>query len=184
VLAVALLAGLAGCGGDDDPPDADPSGSPTPSESSSPTIEPATGTQIRSLSFKLRAPEGWKVKEGQTGDLLTTRYASEELSDGRLKAFFYTADGRAVLNETLPQLANKKVRSSEFTKRPEILDNLVVGGVEMYHVAGPVGRGERVIAAGTIWDDYLVELQIKSSMLSESDLQAALDSILATWTWT
>ena len=53
----------------------------------------------------------------------------------------------------------------------------------MYHVAGAVGRGNHVIDLGAIVGKNLVEIHIESDARTPEELQAVLDSILATWQW-
>jgi hypothetical protein len=182
-----LAAMVTGCG--DGSPGADPSdsSSPTesgsPTESSSPSVEPATGKRVESLSFTFRAPQGWRTSEGQTSSLLTTRYTGDESPDGSVTAFLGTADGRALLGETLDKLARKKAGSSEYDRPPRILDSIEVDGVEMYRVAGQVARFKYVIAIGAIYGDNLVEAQIETDTLSPGELEDVFASILASWKW-
>jgi hypothetical protein len=188
--AVALAAAatlLAGCG-DDDPPKADPStptaSSSSPSASASPSVEPATGKQLVSKSFTIRVPEGWRADNGQSGGLLTTRYAGDEKPDGTLVAFLSTSDGSALADQSLAKLAKEKARSSEFQQAPEILGDVDVAGVTMYHLAGKTSANTYAINLGTIHDDDLVEIHIESSLMSQEELEQTFDSILATWEWT
>ena len=177
---------LAGCG-DDDPPKADPStpaaSSTSSSPSASPTVEPATGKRLVSKSFSIRVPQGWRADNGQSSDLLTTRYAGDEKPDGTLLAFLSTSDGSAFTVQPLAQLAKEKARSSEFQQPPKILDDVEVAGVTMYHLAGETSANTYSINLGTIHEGDLVEVHIESSMMSQQELEQTFESILATWEW-
>ena len=189
LVTLATVAGLAlGCGSDDspDPGDADPattSASPSPTESPTPSAQPATGARLPGPTFTARAPRGWSVREGGSSQALSTLYAADEEADGNVTGFLSIADGSAFLYEPLARLARQRVRWPAYQKRPKILETVYVDSVEMYHVAGAVGRGNHVIDLGAIVGKNLVEIHIESDARTPEELQAVLDSILATWRW-
>ncbi len=155
----------------------------SPTESASPSAEPATGKALKGPSFTARAPEGWKVDQGGASAALSTIYASEEDENASVTGFLRIADGPAFLDEPLPKLAKERAGSSEYQTKPEVLENVDVAGVEMYHVAGNVGSDNNIIDLGAIVGENLVEIHIESDARTPEELQEVLDSVLASWQW-
>ena len=189
VVTLATVAGLAlGCGGDDSPgartrDPATTTAAPSPTDSPSPSAQPAAGKPLPGPTFTARAPRGWKVERGGSSTVLSTIYAADVEPDGNVVGFLRIADGSAFVYDPLARLARQRAHSSQYQKAPEILETVYVDSVEMYHVAGAVGRGNHVIDLGAIVGKNLVEIHIESDARTPEELQAVLDSILATWRW-
>lgn len=179
LLACSVL--LAGCGGDEEPPESAPSGSPTsdapsPSEPAEPTVEPAAGPEVELGSLTMRYPEGYEPRE--TEDLGAQLVAASG-SDGERVALGAYED---FSHDTLDESADLAITTGLWTSRPKRLDDLEVDGVLMYHLAGPAGAGSTIEQFGAEFGGYDMTFLV-STEGSAAERRQLIDSILVTATW-
>ena len=178
VLAAALAAGCS----DDDPPDAGPSDSPSPTatatEPAEPPVAAADGKVLATDTFTANAPRGWSTRRGGTSLAVQVfAFSPDELT------FVAIADGPAVNDDRIDQRAQEVARSDEFDRAPKVMEPVMIDGVEAYRVAGDVGNGSSIIEVGTITGGQDVNLRLETFNVSPEKSQQILDSIIASWRW-
>ena len=163
VVGVVLTAALAtGCS-DDDPPDADPSNSPStsasPTESAEPAVAPADGKRWRPTHPRRTLTRLEHTPCGTSLAVQVFAFSPDALT------FVAISDGSAVNDDSLDERAQEVERSYGSTA-PE-------GGgaghdrcVEAYRVAGDVGNGSHIIEVGTITGGQDVYLRLETFNVS------------------
>lgn len=194
VLAAVLLVTVSACS-DDAPPDPEPSSDgssgsqePTspgattssPTEPASPSVTPAAGLTVRQGHLSVRAPEGWsKAAEPGMGGF------SELVVDDVLQSKLFVAElpdlsGGAPVS--LDEQARAAIRSGAFVQDPEIVDPVELGGVEWYHLSGPIDSAQYQDSFGTVAEGFQFTLTLTTGIgiLTEAEREELLASILAT----
>lgn len=194
----------AACGGDEEPsgapddpgssaetsdsgsPGAQPSdpGSSTPSEPSSPpepTVAPATGPLLKEEVFTINAVDGWIVNPNGTQNT-SFQALSPELGvfDTVASNDFQDVTFGAL---TLEQSARATVETTSGPK-PKILPNVVVNGVEMYHLAGRDTETNDREIYGTFHRGRDVRISFTVAVAyPDAKVRAIIDSMLASVVW-
>ncbi len=188
VCAVLVLASAA-CSGEDPAPGATgaetgssagggastaPSAAPSAEEPPTPEVEPASGPDLTQTNLRVRAPQGWELK--QEGDPF-----SGQATDG-LSSIFVTeiedfGDGLLDISEQ----ARIAVQSGPYLQKPKILDPVEIDGREWYHIAGPTDRVRHIDAFGTSEDgvSYSVDISLQRELISAAEREAIVASVLA-----
>ncbi len=156
---------------------ADPSASPTAGEPSSTSpaassVEPATGPQVRTDTFTVRLPEGFRVTDDGVA-VAATGPSGDRMNLATLPLY---------ADKSLHQLVDVAVGNGSWDSRPERLDDVVVDGVEMYHLSGPTGLGVTRDEVGAQTDATFAyaDFDLRGP---ESVRRELIDSVLATWRW-
>ena len=184
----AALSLLVACGGE---PTSAPAPSGTPSSggtaageptseasdepSLEPSVEPATGPVLRQDHVSVTSPEGFTVtpeadrRSGQTQTGEGTTIFLSELPD--------LAPG---LTLSTRELAEVTLENSFYLRKPRIVAPVQAGGVEWFHLAGPIDSGNYVDAFGTVTDGVQLDLVIETyRSLPAAERRAIVASTLA-----
>ncbi|MCW2792210.1 MAG: hypothetical protein JWO76_1308 [Nocardioides sp.] len=169
---------LAACGGNDDPrsdPSPSTSTSTDPSESTSPSVKPATGKLVDTSRFTVRVPEKWVVIVAAKDFSITASglETGDSISFGLIDLTTPTG---------LDVLAKRTQRLGPWVKPPARAPDSTLAGADAYHLVGPVGKGERVDAFGTVRSGKHVEV-IFDVYGPQSRLDKLKASVIATWQW-
>lgn len=190
-LAVLLLGSA--CSGSDDPggspapSSASPTGSdtesPEPTDSTEPTgsAEPAaTGATLELPHSRVRIPADWK----RMSRLVRTQQDAEDpgsaslLSLAEIDAFGSANSAEELVKSVL------RVTKGTYPLTPRRLPNVVVDGVEMYHLSGKIQPLRWLEEYGAIVSDRIVTLGFEFSPdVSPAERQHVVDSVLATFEW-
>jgi hypothetical protein len=194
-LAAVLLAGAAGCEGDDseqgqgDPTPHEPTSSTTgassPSgttgESSSPaapSITPASGIQLTEASSAVRAPAGWKALKA------IVEYASAATEPGKLNTVQLVDGGDLSGGAPLDVQAQSAMRALPKGARASRLADVMLDGVAAFHIHYTVpGDRQEYDTITTVRNGRNVGLDFmldKKNAETNPDLVA---SVLATFQW-
>lgn len=185
VLLAVLSAGvLSGCGGDE-PPEAEPSGSPTspgattsPSESATPddepssTVEPASGPRKTVGSLTMNFPRGYQV------NAMSSTVLTASGPDGE---FLGVLAVETVDQTPLGQLARDALQDPVLSA-PVRHDDLVADGVPMFHVSGAVGAGRTRDVVGVEHGGYSMRMEFTTALPRPARLEL-IESVLASVVW-
>ncbi len=197
-LAVLLLGSA--CSGSDDPggspspSSASPTGSdtasPEPTDSTGPTgsadpsagpaTDPATGATLELPHSRVRIPSDWK----RMSRLVRTQQDAKDpgsaslLSLAEINAFGSTNSADELVKSVL------RVTRGTYPLTPKRLPNVVVDGVEMYHLSGKIQPLRWLEEYGAIFSDRIVTLGFEFSPdVSPAERQQVVASVLATFEW-
>jgi hypothetical protein len=151
---------LSGCGSTDEPAESDapattseeasdsPSEPATDTAPETPAVEPADGVPLKVKGMTAHAPKDWVAGP----DFVSQAGANPPGVNGtRVVLYSFPVFGN--LTMTLDDLAKDSTSSGDWQRKAERQDDVVVDGVDAFHVAGQVNPGERVDVYGTVLDD-------------------------------
>ena len=193
-LAVLLLGSA--CSGSDDPggspspSSASPTGSDTaspeptdstePTGSADPSVDAATGATLELPHSRVRIPADWK----RMSRLVRTQQDAKDpdsaslLSLAEINAFGSTNSADELVKSVL------RVTRGTYPLTPKRLPNVVVDGVEMYHLSGKIQPLRWLEEYGAIFSDRIVTLGFEFSPdVSPAERQQVVASVLATFEW-
>ena len=187
-----LVTTLAGCG--PDPSEPDPSGSPEPTENTSSPSEPtdatspsdseshsaaaATGVLLKGVGARVRAPEGWK-REEQLVEFVDS--AQDPTSENAVTL----SSVQSLDDATLRELAEAGIEFGGYQDEPQILEPVVINGVECYHVAGQISDVAAIEDIGTIHAGQIVTVTLHFDLnaTTAKDRQEITESVWASVEW-
>ena len=172
---------LAGCGDDEPSPEGAPSDSPsgassTPSESSEPEVEPASGPRVKVGGLSMNLPRGFEPREAA---VMGSEIITSSGPDGERLALV-SAESFNV--QTVEEAISIAVETGNWVRKPKRLEDVYVDNVKMFRISGPSGIGYTEDEFGVEYGGYDVNLTI-ASQGSKAERQELIDSILASVTW-
>jgi hypothetical protein len=193
LLVAVLLAGTAGCGGDDsekgqgDPTPAATSATSTssPSESTdqtsspaAPSVTPASGIQLTEASSTVRAPAGWKPMKD------VVDYASAATEPGKFNSLQLVDSGDLSGGAPLDVQAQSAIKALPDGAKADRLPDVMLDGVAAFHIHYTVpGDRQEYDTVTTVRNGRNVGLDFmldKKNADTNPDLVA---SVLATFQW-
>jgi len=184
MVAAVLVAGTAGCGGDDEPdtsPDpSSPSSSaptePTTDSTSEPTEatpEPVEGErfELEGISFSL--PEPYEGR--QEGDVAVGARIGRDDPVASIEVLATPSVGEMTLDET----RRIHLGSHFYDRAPRLLGPVMVDGVRMFHMAGRTSSTTWSEVFGSDETGYTIDLQLEFDIdVPETERQGVVDAVL------
>ncbi len=189
--ALALVAplALASCGSDspDSTPDPTPSSpassattEPTePTTSDNPAVTPASGLPIGIREVSANGPQGWPRVTKQFRNIgRAVRNPGGNTLVGLYSVPWLNSD------ESLDILVKAVKLTGNFTGPVQVLDPVIVDGVECYHVQGNYGGGEKADLFGAVHARDQVNFTFSFARdFPQDERQDVIDSVLASVDW-
>lgn len=180
VWGAALVLALAGCGGEDPTPPADPGEASTSTgptgdvtESEEPGTPAADGPRVSKGSLTLNFPQGYEPRK--VGTMVVT-------STGPLGEQMAVTANESMSVQTLDESAEMGADNGSWGAKPKRAGNVVVDGVEMWHFTGKDSIGWLADTYGVEFGGYDMVLQFATPLAAqEHDL--VVDSVLASVRW-
>lgn len=183
-VATALCLLALGCA-DSDPPKAEPSGTPsesgssptTPTESSSPTVQPADGKRFRLPTVTGAFPARWQIIDRTPGGI------SAADTDPTTGGFIFVADVPSVGSGDFDEIVANVLKYYEDEKiRPVRGENRVVAGVEGWVVEGARDNADMIYEWGTVIDGQDVQFTFEYLNAPKNPMKM-VDAVLASVQW-
>ena len=174
---------LSACGGTAEPAgsgdtattseEASESPSESPSETAppeTPAVEPADGVPLKVKGMSARAPKGWLAGP----DFVVQAGANPPGVVGTM-VLLYSFPVFGNLTMTLDDLAQDSSTSGAWRRKAKRQDDLVIDGLDAFHVAGQVNPGEYVDVYGTVHADKQLTIRFH---WTEGEDRASRDEII------
>ena len=185
----------AACSGGGDVPVADPASSapsttaeaetetesaeattPTPTPTPTTGVEAATGEEVTFNGMKLRVPQNYEVF-----DTFSSGMSARGRDDSFSRMSVLSADAIGIA-QPLKVALSDFLENNQYLQKPKTLDPVIVDGVEMFHVAGPIDPVSWLEGYGVATEDYyyFFEFYFQESSTTTKERRRVVGSILAT----
>jgi hypothetical protein len=182
-LAAVMALGLTGCtGSGDDPAEADPGASGSPSSTSSENresegaVDPATGDRLEQPSATMNAPDGFV----HLPDLMDFQDSAAPRGNTSVVNLSEDPGWR---DATLDEAATTSRRTKSFTP-PRRMPDVELGGEPAYHLSGKVNSFNAFDEYGAVRGSRLVTVSFElETSIPKARREQMIASALATFAW-